>query len=118
MGTSGSEPPFKVTPAVFHVLLSLAQGEAHGYAIMSDVDERTRGRVKIGPGSLYFTLDRLSEADLIEGTDGPADADDERRRYYRLTPYGRSVLVSELELMSEIVESARVKRLLADASAA
>lgn len=118
MGTTDSNPPFKITPAVFHVLLSVADGKAHGYGVMSEVEERTRGRVKIGPGSLYFTLDRLADAGLIEGAESPADADDERRRYYRLTPYGRSVLVSELEMMAAIVESACAKRLLADASAA
>ena len=118
MGSTGTGPPFKITPAVFHVLLSLADTEAHGYAIMVEVDRRTRGRVKIGPGSLYFTLDRLADAGFIEATEAPADADDERRRYYRLTPQGRSLLVAELEVMAEIVESARAKRLLADASAA
>lgn len=117
MARSSPEPPFKITPIVLHVLLSLGDDEAHGYAIMVEVTARTGGRVKIGPGSLYFTLSRLADAGLIEEVED-GGGDDERRRTYRLTPYGRSILVSELEMMSDIVRSARDKRLLRDASAA
>lgn len=117
---AAADPPFKITPVVFHVLLALSDGEAHGYAIMGDVQTRTRGAVRIGPGSLYYTLGRLVDAEMIEETDGASDDDpeDERRRYYRLTPYGRDILVSELEVMSDIVSSDRARRLLADASPA
>lgn len=115
-----TDPPFKITPVVFHVLLALSDGESHGYAIMGDVETRTRGAVRIGPGSLYYTLGRLVDAAMIEETGGSSDEDpdDTRRRYYRLTPCGRDILVSELEVMSDIVSSDRARRLLADASPA
>ena len=78
-------PP--LTPAVFHVLLALADGERHGYAIMQEVAESTGGRMKMGPGTLYGTIKRLLEARMIEESDErpDPDLDDERRRYYRLT---------------------------------
>lgn len=109
-----STPPFKVTPLVFHVLLSLADTEAHAYRIMKEIAQRTRGRLDVGPGSLHFTLARLLDADMIaesSGRAGPADAD-ARRRYYRLTAFGRSVLRAEIEAMEEIVALARAKRLV------
>jgi DNA-binding PadR family transcriptional regulator len=118
MSGSKGRPPFKVTRTVLHVLLALGGGEAHGYAIMVDVGESTRGRVKLGPGSLYFTLSRLADAGLIEEVYTPAGSEDERRRTYRLAPPGRALLVAELEMMSDILESARAKRLLAGESAA
>ena len=76
-----------LTPAVFHVLLALADGERHGYAIMQEVAENTGGRIKMGPGTLYGTIKRLLEARMIEESDErpDPDLDDERRRYYRLT---------------------------------
>jgi DNA-binding PadR family transcriptional regulator len=115
-----SDPPFKITPVVFHVLLSLADRDAHGYAIMGEVEERTRGSIRIGPGSLYFTLSRLVDAEMIEETLAPDgdDPEDARRRYYRLTDYGRGILVAELEVLSDIVSSASAQGLLSDASPA
>jgi len=103
-----------LTPAVFHVLLALADGERHGYAIMLEVAESTTGRIKMGPGTLYGTIKRLLEARLIEESDERPDPelDDERRRYYRLTALGERVVKAEALRYAEMVEFARGKRLL------
>jgi DNA-binding PadR family transcriptional regulator len=103
-----------LTPAVFHVLLALADGERHGYAIMQEVAEHTDGRMKMGPGTLYGTVKRLLEARLIEESDERPDPhlDDERRRYYRLTALGQRVVKAEAFRYAETAEVARGKRLL------
>ncbi len=105
-------PPFKITPLVVHVLLSLADGEAHAYGIMKDITRRTRSRLRVGPGSLHFTLSKLLAADLIREARG-SDAPDAgvRRKRYRLTPFGRAILRAEVEALEEIVALARAKRL-------
>ncbi len=110
------KPPFKMTSAVFHVLLAMADGETHGYRIMQEVADRSRGTVKLGPGSLYFTINRLTDANMIEASsDRPDPAmDDSRRKYYRLTPFGRSILQSELRTLADIVALAREKDLIGD----
>lgn len=109
-----ARPPFKITPVVLHVLLALSDGETHGYGIMREITERTGGELKVGPGSLYFTLNKLLDAGMIaESSDRPdPELDDARRKYYRLTESGLAVLESELVAMSEIVDLARAKRLL------
>ena len=103
-----------LTPAVFHVLLALADGERHGYAIMQEVAESTDGQVKMGPGTLYGTVKRLLEAQLIEESDERPDPhlDDDRRRYYRLTGVGEQVVKAEARRYGEIVEIARGKKLI------
>lgn len=103
-----------LTPAVFHVLLALSDGEKHGYAIMREVERTTAGLVRMGPGTLYGTLKRSMTAGLVEETDERPDPqlDDERRRYYRLTAFGRSVAAAEAGRLERLVEDARVKRLL------
>jgi DNA-binding PadR family transcriptional regulator len=103
-----------LTPAVFHVLLSLAGGERHGYAIMQDVTQSTDGQIKMGPGTLYGTVKRLLEAQLIEESDERPDPslDDERRRYYRLTAVGEEVVRAEARRYAQIVELARGKKLI------
>src|SRR5512137_329530 len=102
-------------PHWFHVLLSLADEEQHGYGIMQEVLDRTDGKVRLWPATLYGTLKRLSEMDLIEESDErPApDLDDARRRYYRLTRLGRRVLAAESERMEDLVRVIRAKRGLA-----
>ncbi len=112
--------PFKMTPAVFHVLLAVADGETHGYRIMQEVAERSRGSVKLGPGSLYFTINRLTESGMIEESDQrpDPDLDDSRRKYYRLTEYGKDVLASELATLADIVAVARSKDLISDTKSA
>src|SRR5262245_9513923 len=98
----------------FHILLSLAGGEQHGYAIMQEVLERTDGKVRLWPATLYGSIKRLIEAGLIEESDErPApELDDSRRRYYGLTPLGRRVLKAECERLQKLVRTARVKQAL------
>lgn len=98
-----------LTPAVFHILLALAGEERHGYSIMREVAATTEGRVKMGPGTLYGTVKRLLISKLIEESDErpDPDLDDERRRYYRLTPFGRQVLGAEVSRYSNAVKAAR-----------
>ena len=103
-----------LTPAVFHILLALADGEKHGYAIMKDVESQTDGRVKMGPGTLYGSIKRMLAAGLIREVDERPDPelDDERRRYYRLTGVGQSVVSAESQRLEQAVNAARQKRVL------
>ena len=103
-----------LTPAVFHLLLALADGERHGYAIMREVAHSTDDRIKMGPGTLYGTIKRLLQARLIEESDVRPDPelDDERRRYYRLTALGQQVARAEVQRYQRVMTVARRKRLL------
>jgi DNA-binding PadR family transcriptional regulator len=96
----------------FHIMLSLAGGEQHGYGIMQDVLNRTTGKVRLWPATLYGSIKRLIEAGLIEGSDErPApELDDARRRYYRLTGLGNQVLDAECDRLQELVRTIRVKQ--------
>ena len=98
----------------FHIMLSLAGGEQHGYGIMNDVLQRTTGKVRLWPATLYGSIKRLIDAELIEESDErPApELDDARRRYYRLTALGRRVLDAECERLQELVRAIQVKRRL------
>ena len=88
----------------FHILLSLAGGEKHGYGIMQDILNRTAGKVRLWPATLYGSIKRLMDAELIEESDErPAPKDDARRRYYRLTMLGQRVLDAECERLQELV---------------
>ncbi len=103
----------RLTPALFHVLLALAEGEKHGYGIMLEVRDRTGGSVKLGPGSLYWLLDRLEEADLITPTKPRrGKSDDERRNYYKLTRNGGRILKAEAAKLADIVKLARARNVL------
>ncbi|MGC4055992.1 MAG: PadR family transcriptional regulator [Paludibaculum sp.] len=99
-------------PNWFHVLLSLADEEQHGYGIMQEVLDRTGGKVRLWPATLYGTIKRLTEENLLEESDDrpSAELDDARRRYYRLTPLGRSVLKAESERLEELMRVIRGKR--------
>ena len=99
-------------PHWFHVLLSLANEEQHGYGIMQEVLERTDGKVRLWPATLYGTLKRLIDEDLIaESDERPSpELDDSRRRYYRLTRFGRSVLEAESRRLEDLVRVIRAKR--------
>lgn len=111
-----SSPPYKpLTPAVYHILLALADGEKHGYAIMQDIEAQTSGRMKMGPGTLYGSIKRMLAADLIVESDERPDPemDDERRRYYRLTGLGERVVAAESERLAQAVSVAREKQVLA-----
>jgi DNA-binding PadR family transcriptional regulator len=101
--------PPPLTTAVLHVLISLSQSERHGYGILKDVLEQSEGRVKLGPGTIYGTLQRLMEAGWVEETNAPAAGVDERRRYYRLTRQGRQALQTEIERLDALVRAARVR---------
>lgn len=103
-----------LTPAVFNILLALAEGEKHGYGIMLEVEVNTNGRVVMGPGTLYGSIKRMLKAGLIEESDERADPemDDQRRRYYRLTDLGRRTLRMEAERLASQVQLAKVKKLL------
>jgi DNA-binding PadR family transcriptional regulator len=105
-------PP--LSPAVWHILVALADDERHGYAIMREVAQRTDGRTRLGPGTLYGTLKRLVDQGLVEesGQRPDPELDDERRRYYRLTPLGRRTVEAEAQRLEEMVAIARAKRLL------
>jgi DNA-binding PadR family transcriptional regulator len=98
-----------LTPAVFHILLALADGEAHGYAIMQSVTERSAGSVRLGAGTLYGAINRLLQDGLIEESEERPDPkmDDARRRYYRLTDLGGRVVAAETKRMADLVRAAR-----------
>ena len=99
-----------LTPALFHVLLSLADGQKHGYAILKEVSERTSGQVELSTGTLYGIIKRLLADGLIrESVLGSTD----RRRAYRLTAFGRKVALGEAERLRDLVTVAQVKKLLA-----
>jgi DNA-binding PadR family transcriptional regulator len=103
-----------LTPVAFEILLTLAGGDQHGYAVMLDVERRTGGGVSLHAGSLYRALNRLLESGLIEELDerrGPG-RDDERRRYYRLTSKGLAVARGEARRLEQQVQAARQRRLL------
>jgi DNA-binding PadR family transcriptional regulator len=98
-----------LTQAVFHVLLTLAGGECHGYGILKAVLEQTGGAVRLGPGTLYGTLQRLMEQGWVVESGKAAHIADERRRYYRLTPGGRAALEAEVARMDALVRAARAQ---------
>ena len=103
-----------LTPVVLHILLALAderQGK-HGYAIAREVEELTDGQIRMGPGTLYGSFQRMLDADLIEERRARTSDEDERRRYYRITPFGRRVLGLELSRLADVVAIARRKQLL------
>ena len=104
-----------LTPAVFFVLFSLANGEKHGYAIMQDTIAFSDGEFRMGPGTLYTTLQRLSDLGLIEEIEmaGKASERYSRRRYYRLSRAGKLLLEADLERMNSVVQLARRKKLVA-----
>lgn len=101
-----------LSPQVFHILVALAGGTLHGYAIMQDVAARSGGKLRLSPGTLYGSIKRLLEQGAIvelNDRDRPAKREeDERRRYYRLTPFGRSLAKAEAARLAESLEQARV----------
>lgn len=100
-----------LAPAVFHILLSLGEGDRHGYALKREIALRTGGRLNLGPGVLYGTINKMLELGLIEESDERPDPhlDDERRRYYRITPYGRQVAQAEALRMRDLVRLASAR---------
>ena len=102
-----------LTPAVLHILLALSTEERHGYGIMKQVESESRGKVKMGPGTLYGSIGRMIEAGLIRESDKKVDPelDDERRVYYQITGLGQKTLAAELERYREVVAVAKKKQL-------
>ena len=103
-----------LTQPVFHILLTLVEGEKHGYAMIQEVERRTEGRVRLGSGTLYAAIKRLLSSNMIEECEQrPApEADDQRRRYYRITDFGRQVATAEAERLARLVRLAGEKNLL------
>jgi DNA-binding PadR family transcriptional regulator len=103
-----------LSPPVLYILLALSDGDRHGYAIMQEVDERTGGKVRLLPGSLYSTIKRMLAQRLIEERPQPAgvDSDDERRRYYGITPLGRQITAAEVDRLRSLIAFAREKKVV------
>lgn len=103
-----------MTPAMFNILLALADGEKHGYAIMLEVENNTQGTVKMGPGTLYGSIKRMLASGLIEESAERPDPhlDDERRRYYRLSGLGQRALRTEAKRLANQVRVARLKQVV------
>jgi DNA-binding PadR family transcriptional regulator len=108
------ESHLPLSPAVFHILLALADEERHGYGIMQEVKIRTDGKIHLAPGTIYGAIKRLLERKLIEETDERTDPDlnDERRRYYKLTHFGQRVLSAEAARLARMVQQAQSKKLI------
>lgn len=102
------EAALPLTPLAFHVLLALADGEKHGYGILKDIEQRSEGRMKTASGALYLAAERLVEKAMIEESDSRPDPalDDRRRKYYRLTPFGRRVAVEEATRLVKLTNAA------------
>ena len=100
-----------LAPAVFQILLSLADGERHGYALKREIARRTDGRLTLGAGVLYGSISKMLSQGLIEESDERPDPhlDDERRRYYKVTPFGRRVAQAEAARMRELVDLAAAR---------
>ncbi len=98
-------------PNWFHILLTLSDGDRHGYAIMKEVSERTSGKIRLWPATLYGTIRRLEEDGLLEPSDyhDPEETDDERRVYYAITAFGSQVLAAEVRRLEELVRLAHTK---------
>jgi DNA-binding PadR family transcriptional regulator len=103
-----------LTPAVFHILLALADGEKHGYAIMQEVEAQTGDTMRMGPGTLYGSIQRMLKDNLIVEAAKHAEPvhGEERRRYYRLTSFGQRVLQAEAHRLEQLVHVAHSKRIL------
>lgn len=102
-----------LAPAFLHILIALGEGERHGYSIMQDVADRTGGKVRMSPGTLYGSIKRMLEEGLIgELTTGAAGAD-ERRRFYRITRFGRRVAQAEADRLASLLSQARQSGLIA-----
>lgn len=113
--TRGQKPskPRPLSPASFHILLALADGEQHGYAIMREVRAATDDLIRLGPGTLYRVIETLLDGGMINEIEREAGSyDDTRRRYYRLTPAGRRGLEAEAKRLANAVALARAKRVL------
>ena len=108
-----AESLLPLPPATFHILVALADEDRHGYAVIKDVAARTGGALTLSAGTLYRSIDRMVRQGLIRevSTRRARDMDDERRRYYRITPFGRDVVRAEARRLAQMIELARAKGL-------
>jgi DNA-binding PadR family transcriptional regulator len=100
-------PFLPLSPATLHILLSLAGEKRHGYGIMQEVARQSDGQYKLGPGTLYDNLQKMMHQGMVESAPGPSAKDDPRRRYYRLTSFGRRLLSTEIIRLENVVREAR-----------
>lgn len=98
-----------LSPATLHILLSLAGEDRHGYGIMQEVARQSEGQYKLGPGTLYDNLQKLMERRLVQAVGRRPGDDDPRRRYYRLSPLGHTVLSAEVARLEDVVREARLR---------
>jgi len=106
--TQDLSPFLPLSPAALHILLSLAGEDRHGYGIMQEVARQSEGQYKLGPGTLYDNLQKLMTQGLVESSPQPPAHDDPRRRYFRLTGFGRGVLAADISRLEGVVREARV----------
>ena len=102
-------------PAVFHILLSLSDGDHHGLGIADEVEEATTGAIRLGPGTLYRSLKEMTRDGLVREVSAPAGGEDPRRKFYRLTRSGRAALRAEASRYEQIVDVARKRAVLREA---
>jgi DNA-binding PadR family transcriptional regulator len=108
--TNETDALLPLPPVTFHILVALAEDDRHGYAIIQDVAERTGGELRLNPGTLYRSIQRMLDQGLIvEVASRPVKHDDERRRYYRLTPFGREVARAETRRLAQMLKLARAR---------
>ena len=101
-------PYLPLSAATLHVLLALAGEDRHGYGIMQEVARQSEGQYKLGPGTLYDNLQKMMNQGMVEEAPSPIDNDDPRRRYYRLTRFGRAVLAADVTRLESVVRRARL----------
>ena len=116
MQSQRPEELIPLSPPVFNVLLALGDSAMHGYAMMQGLEAKTGGAETLLPGTLYATIARMVDGDLIEECDPPADASDRRRRYYRITSFGREVAVAESSRLERLLAIARAENLIPEGS--
>ena len=97
-----------LSPAALHILLALASEDRHGYGIMREITRQSDGRYRLGPGTLYDNLQKLLDQGIVEERPARSPADDPRRRYYRLSRFGRGLLATEIARLAEVVRTARL----------
>ena len=97
-----------LSPATLHILLALAGEDRHGYGIMQEVARQSGGQYKLGPGTLYDNLQKLTDQGMVKDAPQRSASDDPRRRYYRLTPFGRSVLLADIARLESVIREAKL----------
>jgi DNA-binding PadR family transcriptional regulator len=107
--TTAPKPFAPLSPATLHILLALADEEKHGYGIMKEVARQSEGKYKLGPGTLYDNLQKLIDQGLVKEVARPSSKDDPRRRYYRLTSFGRRIFSDEVVRLEGVVREAKLR---------